>query len=346
MALLFAESWDALATGVPSINGWANIGSGGGSVNATAGRWGTQGMLTTDVRFGLQRPISSLPATAFFGFAMSVGSFTNAQAFFGVLETATSQVNLQMLSTGAIRAARGGPAGTTLGDSAAGVLVAGTYHYIEVKVIIHNTTGAVVVKVDGTTVINLTGINTRQTANAWLDAVQYGGFNQGNTSPSPKFDDIYICDSTGSSPTNDFLGDVRVEALLPNGDGNSSVLVGSDGNSVNNSLLVDEVGPNGDTDYVSSATPGDKDTYAYANLTSTTGTVYGVIVQPYARKDDAGARSIVSVARLSGTEVDGPVQTLASSYAYLPDVREAKPGGGVWTISDVNSAEFGVKVNA
>jgi hypothetical protein len=65
---------------------------------------------------------------------------------------------------------------------------------------------------------------------------------------------------------------------------------------------------------------------------------------PYAAKTNAGVRSIASVARLSGTEVDSSDKALSVSYAYLPDIRETKPGGGAWSISDVNSAEFGVKV--
>jgi hypothetical protein len=159
------------------------------------------------------------------------------------------------------------------------------------------------------------------------------------------FDDLYVCDGTGSAPANDFLGDCRVEAIFPSGNGNSSVLVGSDGNSTDNYLLVDEAAPN-TTDYVESSTVTDKDTYAYGNLAATTGTVFGVQPVPFAAKTDAGTRSIVSVARVSATEVDSAAKTLSTTYTYYPDVREAKPGGGAWAIGDVNGAEFGVKINA
>ena len=105
--------------------------------------------------------------------------------------------------------------------------------------------------------------------------------------------------------------------------------------------------PNDDTEYVESSTAGHKDTYAYGNLATASGTVYAVQPVPYAKKNDAGpSRSIVSVARLSGTEEDSAVKTLSTSYAYFGDIRATKPGGGQWTIADVNSAEFGVKVNA
>jgi hypothetical protein len=144
----------------------------------------------------------------------------------------------------------------------------------------------------------------------------------------------------------DFLGDVRVQALLPTGNGNSSQLVGSDGNSTDNYLLVDEVPPNEDTDYVESATVNDKDTYVFGNLTPTTGTVFGVQIVAEARKTDAGVRSFKSVARLSATEADGPDTTLSTTYAFYMDKRDTKPGGGSWTITNVNDAEFGVKVTA
>ena len=32
-------------------------------------------------------------------------------------------------------------------------------------------------------------------------------------------DDLYICDGTGSAPHNTFLGDCRVDTLLPTADG-------------------------------------------------------------------------------------------------------------------------------
>jgi hypothetical protein len=44
--------------------------------------------------------------------------------------------------------------------------------------------------------------------------------------------------------------------------------------------------------------------------------------------------------------VDSAVKTLTTDYIYLPDIRETKPGGGAWTITDVNNAEFGIKINA
>ena len=226
------------------------------------------------------------------------------------------------------------------------VLSQDTFYYIELKVTISDSAGVIVLKINGATELNLTSQDTRNGGNATADTITLGAGGQNNSAAIFSYDDLYICDGTGSAPDNDFLGDCRVEASLPSGNGNSSQLVGSDADSTNNYLLVDESAPNGDTDYVESSTVGNKDTYAMGNLASTSGTVYGVQPVPVAKKTDAGSRSIVSVVRLSSTEVDSAAKTLTSSYLILPDVRTTKPGGGAWTITDWNNAEAGVKVNA
>jgi hypothetical protein len=233
--------------------------------------------------------------------------------------------------------------GTQLGSDF--LTTANTWHYVELKVKIDDSTGTYEARLDGVSVISGTGADTRNGGNATADRVRFGPSVTGNATIDERMDDVYICDDQGST-NNSFLGDVRIECLFPNNNGNSSQLVGSDSNSTDNYLLVDESTPNSDTDYVESSTVGDKDTYAMGNLTSTTGTVYGIQILPYAKKTDAGTRSIKSVTRLSATEEDSADKPLSTGYTYLPDIRETKPGGGAWTITDVNNAEIGVKVSA
>lgn len=218
-----------------------------------------------------------------------------------------------------------------------------TWVYLELGMHIANVSGTVSARLNGVEIMSFTG-DTDADSSTVADRLV---LTKPGSNGEERWDDLYVCDGTGGAPSNTFLGDIRVETLYPNGNGNSSVLVGSDGNSVDNYLLVDEASvPDDDTTYVESSTVGDKDTYAMTNLTPTTGTVYGVQPIPWARKTDAGTRSIVSVARLSGTEVDSSDKVLTTSYAYYRDIRETKPGGGSWSITDVNNAEFGVKVTA
>ena len=90
------------------------------------------------------------------------------------------------------------------------------------------------------------------------------------------FDDVYLMAGTG----DEFLGDCTVATLLPTGNGFVNQFVGSDGNSTDNYLLVDEQPPSS-TDYVGSATTGQQDLYTLTNLTGS-GTVLAVAPTIYA----------------------------------------------------------------
>jgi len=291
-------------------------------------------------------PVANL-ATTIMGAGFTNRGGLSALCLFWGFDSSTAQWAIMSNTTGNIVARRGGTAGTIIGTSSQAMLVNQSY-YIEVKATVHDSAGVIVVRVNGDTWLNLTSQDTQITSNAFVTNIGFGADPASATGMVQDVEDMYIVDTAGGSPTNDFLGDVRVQGILPDANGTTSNLVGQDANSTDNYLNVDEDAPGADDDttYNESSTVNDKDTYNYPSLTPTTGTVYGVQITPLARKTDAGARSIVSVARLSGTETDSSNKALSATYVYLPDVRETKPGGGAWSISDVNSAEFGVKVTA
>jgi hypothetical protein len=338
MALIFCDSFDHYATTYLATKYTAL--SGTPPTIASSGRFGSRIEVGNANRWA-SLTLPSSQATWIMGAAYFVNGTTIAgHIIFSLYDGSTRHVELRVLSDFRLQVTRNG---TVLGTSTATIRTA--WSYIEFKVTIDDSAGAYEVRLNGVNVLSASSVDTRNGANASANVFYFWNDSVGATTGTPyAIDDFYICDTTGST-NNDFLGDVRVEALFPNGNGNSSQWVGSDGNSTDNYLLVDESPPNEDTDYVEASTVGDKDTYAYTDLTLASGTVYGVQLLPYARKTDAGSRSIVSVARLSSTETDSSDKALLTSYAYLPDIRETKPGGGAWTISDVNSAEFGVKVS-
>lgn len=336
MALLFCDGFDHYDFN-DFYNKWT-VGRNGSPTNfPTTGRFGSG---WNGAERWSRKDFGTSYGTLIVGAAIrqtSPGAWGN-EAIFGFYDAGTLQCDVRTnVSSNLILVTRNG---TTLG-SAPFVMSSLIWYYVELKITFHNTTGVAVVRINGIEVINLTNQDTQNTANATANQLRIGSHQ--DNAMNGAIDDLYVCDNSGGT-NNDFLGDVRVEAIYPNGNGNSSVLVGSDGNSTDNYLLVDETPSNEDADYVQGSTVGDKDTYAYGNLTSTAGTVYGIQILPHARKTDAGSRSIATVARVSATEVDGPNRTLSTTYTYLPDIRETKPGGGAWSISDVNGAEFGVKV--
>lgn len=213
-----------------------------------------------------------------------------------------------------------------------------TWYYAELKMKLSDTVGTVQLKIDGTTVMNLSGVDTKNGGTkTTYDRVLL------NASQTARVDDYYLCNNAGAV-NNDFLGDLVVETLLPSGNGNSSVLVGSDGNSVNNYLLVNETNPD-TSSYVGSATSGDKDTYTFADLTHTSGTVLGVQIGTYAAKSDSGSRTFRPVTRSGGTDYPGSDLQLSTTYTTFLEMHETDPAtSAAWSISGVNAAEFGFEV--
>jgi hypothetical protein len=339
MALVYIDSFDDIGNTSAQINakGWMDLNN--FMQISTGGRFGTNAMHCPSTSANSRLTLASSYGPTFMCGMAIKSSFTGPAALLGLCDSGSAQVFLWVDASRKVYVTRGdstditGPGVTTLAD--------GVFHYFEIKCLLHDSTGTIKVVVDGVTELDLTGLDTKSTANATVNQIQLL-----RQTAATYYDDLYFCDTTGGAPTNDLLGDVRVECLFPTGNGNSSQLLGSDSNSVDNYLLVDEAAPNDDTDYVGSATVGQKDTYVTGDLTSASGTVYGIQLTPYAKKTDAGTRSLATIARLGGVEVDSATTPLLTAYTYHPDIREAKPGGGVWTVADVNNAEFGVKVAA
>lgn len=360
MALRFMDGFDHYAIGNVSpathdlLKRWTAIthfggGTGCQSQTVSSGRFGAgfQGS-DSNCEFWLAKSLDSQP-TWIVGLAVRWGGFTSPAGLIALNDGGTAgggntQLSLYPNTSRGLDLYRGDGI-TFLGGTESGILVASTWYYIELKATIDNA-GTAAVRINGASALTFSG-DTQATGNASASAVLLGGDR--TQSGTTIFDDVYMCDGTGGSPYNDFLGDIRVETLYPNGNGATSNFTGSDGNSTDNYLLVDEAGGHdGDTTYVESGTINDKDTYAYTNLTNSTGTVYAVQPILEARKTDAGSRSVKSVARLGGgTEEDAAsASALATGYSLYSDIRTTKPGGGSWSISDVNGSEFGIKVTA
>ena len=109
--------------------------------------------------------------------------------------------------------------------------------------------------------------------------------------------------------------------------------------------VVDEATINGDTDYVSAATPGALDLYEMSNLSFTPDTVHAVQVTMVARKDDAEARQVRTKLKSGTTTADGTTQAMATSYLPYGDLYETDPDTAMaWTPGGVNAMQVGIEV--
>lgn len=338
MALLFCDGFD---DGLTALK-WTLV---NGTAITTSGRTGANRLAFAQ---GNEAYHSIVPTTTVIvGHAFVVGSTTalfvgnRMPAVYGDLGT-VEHIGLSVNTDGTIILRRGG---TQIADSGAKKLLLNVWYYIELKTTIADAGGTAEVHVNGESWITFTGDTRNGGTSALIDRI--GFIRTGNSGSSFWVDDFYVCDGTGAA-NNNFLGDIKVETLYPNGNGNSSQLVGSDGNSTDNYLLVDEAGTPVTTDYTASATVGNKDTYTFSNLAAAAGPIKGVQVVGYASKSDAGARTAAMVTRSGTTEADGASTALTNgSFAPVYDVRETNPDtGSAWTVGDVNGAEFGIKVSS
>lgn len=314
------------------------------AVNASAGRRGGGALLAPNSgTLGQVYKVLDAQGTWVIGAALKLSPITaNARDIIALYDSGTIQAAVRLNADGTLSAMRG----TTVIGTTTFALSAGLFYYIEMKVVIHDSTGTFEIKVDGSSKLALTSQDTKNTSNATANEIRIGPAGTVSAGSTYTWDDLYICDGQGST-NNTFLGDCRVDTVYPTGNGNSSQLTGSDGNSTDNYLLVDETSPNDDTDYVESSTAGNKDTYACGDISHTPTSIFGIQVLANAKKDDAGARSIATVTRSGSTDYDGATQALSTSYVYYSDIRETDPNtAAAWTKTNLNAAEHGVKVAA
>ena len=262
MALLFCDSFDHYLTAdinekwVTASN--ASISAGNGR-RSTAGGW-----ISSTQYFGCSL---ANQATIICGAAYAVaGVPTSIARILSLWDSATQQVGLYLNQDLTLEVLRGGSTSVTNGKSTL-TLAVNRWYFIEWKVTIADSIGAssCVVKVDGQTWITVaTGQDVKNTSNAYATEIRLGG---SSASPVSYWDDFYLCDSSGST-NNDFLGDIRVDVLAPNGEGSNSGWTCSTGST--HYALVDETTPNDDTDYLSTSSAAARDSHNMASLPSMT----------------------------------------------------------------------------
>lgn len=322
---------DTYAAGDATMMGWSaapsSISSGyvsGGAIRLTNGATRNKTMtgLGTDFTFGQH-------------FAFS-NAGTPYSAFIEVRESSTTHFRISYNGDGTFTITRNGSA-LTGGVSSASVITNGVYFTLELWGLVSDTVGDFELRINGVTVA--TGNGSSDTKNGGTGVctnTQYAGTTGASTHLD--VDDIWW-----SGTATDFQGDVRAIGQLCNADGASTAWTASAGSDYQ---CVDDATPDGDTTYISSATPGDRFTGAWPALPVASGAaVSGVMVRNIARKDDAGTRTIASVIRRGGTNYDGTTTAnLSTSYqAYEQFYVQDPSTAAAWTVANVDAGEYGVK---
>jgi len=340
MPVEWTEGFDAESSNDVNYNGikWDAPGYNTGAIGT--GRF--SGNCFTVSGGGTIRIFKTLPggaqATRVIGIAVKINA-TKGSPLFGFADGGTPQAEVGITADGHWTVQRNG---TVLATSTQ-TYVVGTWYYLEFKATVGEAAGSpagayelrlwdAANSIEGTAILTASSVDTQHTANASANQLYIGG-----ATPNFSYDDIYVASG--------FLGECRILTNMPTGD-SATNKQWTPSTGTTHYTLVDEVGTNADTDYVSSSTPGQIDTFTFASVTIP-GSILAVATNIVARKDDAGTRQICEECRSNSANYDGATKSLGSSYGAIQEIREKNPNTNLaWTNSELNAAEFGMKVVA
>jgi hypothetical protein len=315
------------------------------SINASLGLFGRNGgsalrISTTNSSNISGRVAKTLPGgpypTIFYGFGLRTSSlFGTAGSFFIFFEmrdAGTTQVDLRLLSDGTIRVTRNGSLLGTTGVA----LLPNTYYWIDGQLTVHNTAGVISVRVNEATALNLTGQNTRSTANNYVSEITHAhGVVTTDTFSSRNVDfaDRVIRD-------DQLPGDRQVKRLLMLSD---DVIQWIRNGGLTNASRINEI-PRDDSTYNGNTNVGDQDTFTAESIANSS-IVDAVRMLFRADKQDAGSASFAPVIKSGGTSYPGSnLNPSLVSPAYLSRIYNVHPVTGVaFTPSNINNDKYGYR---
>lgn len=247
--------------------------------------------------------------------------------------TNAQQIRIIVESTGAIAAYAGGSS-TPLGTST-DLITANGWNHLEAKIVVDDTTGAVEVRLNGVTVLNLSGINTDPTAAG--EVSQYSSCNQFNrlTDGSWYIEDVIAWDDSGSS-NNDFIGDKKVFTDFPDADTADVDWIPLSGPT--RFAMIDEPAPDGDASYDEADDVGDVMGVTYPDVDAAVLAISAIILVHKTRKTDAGTCNVQQTCVSGVSSTDGLDRPMTTAYTLYHDVIETDPATSApWTPTGANA---------
>lgn len=314
------------------------------NTNPRTGAWHLQ-MGTTYSTAQLIRRVFGAPLTeVLLGFAMYCYSLPSVETNSGDTQNGlwicslndqsnNIQVKLYLGTDGALELRRGS---TVLGRSAP-IIGAGAYQHIEIYAKAGNgTDGAFEVRVDEVTKLNLTGIDTVQSANVEFSQFTIGNSINGATA-AIDFADFFCNDTVADgSGCDSFIGDVKSAVRFVDADTAQADFAKSSG-SVGYSLLNEA--PPVDAGYISTAVSAAESDFGVGNGPANTSEI--LTARPFLRawKDDAGTCLIAPSLKSGGVKAVVSDQPVTTAAAYYDSNVPFDPNTGVpWVAADLDAA--------
>ncbi len=255
--------------------------------------------------------------------------------------TVTPHIMVKLTSgDGTIEVERSG--GGFIASSVTGAYPINAWFHLEAKIKIHDTTGTVQVRVDGTDVINETGLDTRNGGtDGLIDKIEIGSAE--SNSAVLRVCDIYMLNEQGSAPLNDLIGPHTIESLRTDAAGNYTNWTPSAG--ANHDAVDDptEAVHDGDATYVET-TVAERDSYSFGNLVSGEDPI--AVMAKATSRFTGTSQDFNTFLRRSATDDDGPTETgNGSAFADRAiTCWETDPSAAAaWTKANLEATEFGIR---
>jgi hypothetical protein len=343
---------------------WAEVDVSGNefSLSSTEARTGTYSLLRGSSIGGrvARRVLGGAKTTVGVGFAFyyTVLPDLNDRSSLFEFRDADNKPNIMIVvqSTGDVAIYRGDTSGTKLAQTTTPPVVAGGFQHIEVMATFDATAGSVEVRINGVTVLTVSGTDTvaassemddfGSDASAECSQIALSGrdpwkFPAVDNGFNIYYSDLYAYDDEGLF-NNSWQGDRRVYTLFPNVDTAQADWTPT---TVNGFDAIDS--PLSDADYISAGVPGSPDEtsseFGLDALPQTTGLVSGVVLVNRAKKTEGGQADLKSAILSGASETEGAVHPLNTIFTYHEDTFQYDPDtGAAFTTEAVDALEFRV----
>lgn len=239
--------------------------------------------------------------------------------------------------SGYLEAYRVDIAGDILLGTSTSPITANSWRHLEIRVLISATVGTIDIRMEGVSIMALSGIRTASNVVASLATCQNVSFFNNSSAPNAYLKDLILWDGS-TALNNTFLGTCQVLKLVPATDVALNWAASGGGTGFSK---INETSPDDDTAYITATTPPPAAYQAtLTQLPASVTAVKGVQVIHRSRKIDGGTGNIQSgliSGANTGLGVDRPITT---SYTYVADVFDQDPGAIPWTKTLVNALKL------
>lgn len=343
MTLLWIEGFDHYGGNMTRVteNGYTTSGT-GNTLSTTLPRTGTHSLQQAGTATSFFRLLPALHAELVFCFGVYITSYPAATTTVGILGLDDSALANQCCFTlnnlGELVFKVGGVSGTAVAVTSAR-LILNVWSYLEIKVKIDNSVGAVVVKINAVECMNLSGIDTQSTAVAGAQRYYHSINVSGIT---VRYDDMYVLE-TSTSPNNDFLGEKQVRAYYPDVDGGTLQWSPTPGSPTTHFDKVDEDSPDDDSTYLGTSGAGNVDLLHCANGIALQNDPIAVQIVARYKLASAGSDTVRAGVHDGTNTINGSTKAPTTSYAYYTDMFETAPDGGIWTTTKFDALQLRVE---